>query len=63
VWIKTDAADGGDQYAIQQADGNGTGRSWLFIAGDNEIRSYVGNATTASAVYVEPCTVYDTVVL
>ncbi len=58
AWIKTDAVDGANQYAIQQADGNGTGRSWLFIAGDDEIRSYVGNATTASAVYVEPETWY-----
>ncbi len=58
VWLKTDALDGANQYAFQQADLNGTGRSWLFIAGDNEIRSYVGNNTTGSGVYVEAQTWY-----
>ncbi len=58
VWLKTDALDGTNQYAFQQADLNGNGRSWLFIAGDNEIRSYVGNNTTGSGVYVQAQTWY-----
>ena len=53
TWFKIDELDGGNQYMFQQGDGNGTGRSWLFAAGDDEMRTFVGGATTGSGLYAE----------
>ena len=53
AWFKTDALDGAHQYAFQQGDGNGTGRSWLFLFTDAEIRTYVGGGPTQSGVFAE----------
>jgi len=39
-----------NRMVMQQGDGNGTGRSLLYIGNTNEIRSYAGGATTASGV-------------
>ncbi|MFH1718675.1 MAG: LamG domain-containing protein, partial [Planctomycetota bacterium] len=41
-----------NRMVVQQGDGNGTGRTLLFIANTNEIRSYAGGATTGSGVGV-----------
>lgn len=53
TWFKTDALDGGHQYAFQQGDGNGPGRSWLFVFSDAEIRTFVGGGPTGSGVFAE----------
>jgi hypothetical protein len=53
TWFKIDELDGGNQYMFQQGDGNGNGRSWLFAAGDDEMRTFVGGATTGSGLYAE----------
>jgi len=53
AWINTDALDGAHQYVFQQGDGNGTGRSWLFLFSDAEIRTYVGGGPTQSGVFAE----------
>ncbi len=41
-----------NRMVVQQGDGNGTGRSLLFVASTNEIRSFAGGATTASGIGV-----------
>ncbi len=52
AWIKTtDIA--GTNYAFQQGDGNGTGRSWLFTANNGEITTYVGVGNFGSGVIME----------
>jgi len=53
AWINTDALDGAHQYVFQQGDGNGTGRSWLFLFTDAEIRTFVGGGPTQSGVFAE----------
>ena len=51
AWIKTtDIA--GTNYAFQQGDGNGTGRSWLFTV-NGDIDTYVGVGNFSSGVIVE----------
>ena len=53
TWLKPDVISR-KQCVFQQADGNGTGRTWLFIeASDNEIRSFLGGAPTRSGIIVE----------
>jgi len=52
AWIKTtDIA--GTNYAFQQGDGNGNGRSWLFTANSGEITTYVGVGNFGSGVIME----------
>ena len=48
---------------FQQGDGNGTGRTWLFVADDAEFRSYLGGATVPSGFYVEANTWYHVAVV
>jgi hypothetical protein len=53
AWFKADAVPTENKEVFQQGDANGTGRTWLFIASSTgEIRTYLGNATTASGVNV-----------
>ncbi len=58
AWLKTDALDGATQYAFQQGDLNGTGRSWLYINASDSICTYVGGGTTDSGFVVESETWY-----
>lgn len=54
AWFRPDETPGRIATVLQQEDGNGTGRTWLFVNGDgNEIRSYLGGATTHSNASVE----------
>ena len=51
AWIKTtDIA--GTNYAFQQGDGNGTGRSWLFTV-NGDISTYVGVGNFSAGVIAE----------
>ncbi len=55
AWFKPAAVPGENKEVFQQGDADGTGRTWLFIASSSgEIRSYLGNGTTASAINVVP---------
>ena len=58
AWFKPDALPSENKEVVQQGDGTGTGRTWLFVAGDAEIRAYLGGGTTGSGVYVEADTWY-----
>ena len=60
VWFLADIAPQ-KMLILQQGDGDGTGRSWLFIHQDaGEIRSFLGGATTASGINVEAGQWYHT---
>jgi len=53
AWFRPDEVPTENKEVLQQGDGNGTGRTWLFVAGTGEIRAYVGGGTTASGIFVE----------
>ncbi len=54
AWFIMDEVPAENKEVFQQGDGDGTGRTWLFVASDNtEIRSYLGGGTTASGVIAE----------
>jgi hypothetical protein len=53
AWFKADEIPPENKEVLQQGDGNGTGRTWLFVHNSNEIRSFLGGGTTASGVSVE----------
>ena len=63
AWFKLDALPTVNQMVVQQGDNNGNGRTWLFVAADEEIRSFLGNTTTGSGVYVEADTWYHAAVV
>jgi len=53
VWIKMASLASSDHDdIIQQMDGAGTGRGWLYVStiNDNEIKSYLGGAETTTGV-------------
>lgn len=58
AWCKPVGVPSENKEVVQQGDGNGTGRTWLFVANTGEIRSFLGNTTTASGVMVEGDTWY-----
>ncbi|MBL7189950.1 MAG: hypothetical protein ISS70_26775 [Phycisphaerae bacterium] len=54
AWFKTDVIPAQTNMVFQQADGNGTGRGWLYIATNTgDIMTYLGGAGTSSGVNVE----------
>ena len=53
AWFKVDELPTENKEVFQQGDNNGTGRTWLFVAADAEIRSYLGGGTTGSGLYIE----------
>ncbi|UCF17857.1 MAG: LamG domain-containing protein, partial [Phycisphaerales bacterium] len=61
-WIKLDVISGQHNF-FQQADGNGTGRSWLFIQNNGEIQSWLGGSATASGVFPVAGTWYHVAVV
>jgi len=63
AWFKLDEMPTQNKEVFQQGDGNGAGRTWLFVAPDAEIRSYLGNGTTGSGFYVEADTWYHAAVV
>ncbi|GIX07053.1 MAG: hypothetical protein KatS3mg115_1456 [Candidatus Poribacteria bacterium] len=64
AWFWALALPGENREVFQQMDRNGTGRTWLFVHGDtNEIRSYLGGATTSSGVLLEPGVWYHAAVV
>jgi len=65
AWFKPDEIPSENKEVVQQGDdtSGGLGRTWLFVAGANEIRSYLGNGTTGSGVGVEAGTWYHTAVV
>jgi len=63
AWFKLDEMPTENKEVFQQADGNGTGRTWLFVAADAEIRSFLGGATVPSGFYVEADTWYHAAVV
>jgi hypothetical protein len=54
AWFKADAIPTENKEVFQQADGNGTGRTWLYITAANagQVQTYLGGAATASGVSV-----------
>ncbi len=62
AWFKFDIV-AKKQVIFQQGDAGGTGRTWLFIAVDDEIRSFLGNGTTASGINAEAEDWYHTAVV
>jgi len=63
AWFKPDEIPSENKEVFQQGDANGTGRTWLFVAGANEIRSYLGGGTVPSGVGVEAGVWYHTAVV
>jgi hypothetical protein len=63
AWFKAGTVPEENKEVFQQGDGTGTGRTWLFAANGGEIRSYLGGATTASAINVETDTWYHAAVV
>jgi hypothetical protein len=63
AWFKPDEIPPENKEVFQQGDGNGTGRTWLFVHSSNEIRSYLGGGTTASGIGVEADTWYHAAVV
>jgi len=63
AWFKVDVVP--QKHVIfQQGDGGGTGRTWLFTHQDaGEIRSFLGNGTTASGINAEAGQWYHTAVV
>ena len=53
AWFMPDEIPSINREVFQQGDDNGTGRTWLFVSSENEIRSFLGNATTGSGIGVE----------
>jgi hypothetical protein len=62
AWFYADEIPSENKEVFQQGDLNGTGRTWLFVAGANEIRSYLGGATVPSGVAIEAQTWYHVAV-
>ncbi|MHC4625991.1 MAG: LamG domain-containing protein [Planctomycetota bacterium] len=63
AWFKLDEMPGENKEVFQQGDAGGTGRTWLFVAADAEIRSFLGGATVPSGFYVEADTWYHAAVV
>jgi len=65
AWFRPDEIPSENKEVVQQGDdtSGGMGRTWLFVAGANEIRSYLGNGTTGSGVAVEAGVWYHTAVV
>ena len=63
AWFMPNAIPAENKEVFQQGDNNGTGRTWLFVSNANEIRSYLGNATTGSGIPVEAGGWYHTAVV
>ena len=53
AWFKADEIPPENKEVLQQADGTGTGRTWLFVHNANDIRSFLGGTTTSSGIGVE----------
>ncbi len=63
AWYKPDVIPK-KQVVFQQGDAGGTGRTWLFVhEGAGEIRSFLGNGTTASGINAEAGEWYHTAVV
>ncbi len=62
AWFKADEIPSENKEVFQQGDANGTGRTWLFVAGANEIRSFLGGATVPSGISIEADTWYHVAV-
>jgi hypothetical protein len=62
AWFNADEIPSENKEVFQQGDLNGTGRTWLFVAAANEIRSYLGGATVPSGVAIEAQTWYHVAV-
>jgi len=63
AWFKLDELPSENKEVFQQGDGGGTGRTWLFVAADAEIRSFLGGATVPSGFYVQADTWYHAAVV
>jgi len=53
AWFMADDIPAENKEVFQQGDKNGTGRTWIFVHSTNEIRSFLGNATTGAGIGVE----------
>ena len=53
AWFTPDDIPTENKEVFQQGDNNGTGRTWIFVDSTNEIRSFLGNATTGAGIGVE----------
>jgi hypothetical protein len=63
AWYKPDVIPK-KHVVFQQGDAGGTGRTWLFTHQDaGEIRSFLGNGTTASGINAEAGQWYHTAVV
>jgi len=63
AWFRPDEIPPENKEVFQQGDKNGTGRTWLLVHSSNEIHSFLGGATTASGINVEPEEWYHTAVV
>lgn len=55
AWFITDEVPDANRVLFQHLDGNGTGRSWLYIVGGTaEVATHLGGARTPSGVNAEP---------
>ncbi|MCH8216985.1 MAG: hypothetical protein IH892_09455 [Planctomycetes bacterium] len=63
AWFKPVGVPAENKEVLQQGDGGGTGRTWLFVANGGEIRSFLGGATTGSGIIVEGDTWYHAAVV
>ncbi|HSH05680.1 MAG TPA: LamG-like jellyroll fold domain-containing protein [Anaerolineae bacterium] len=55
VWFNVDSL-GGTHTFIQQADGNGMGRTWLSVIGDGRLQSYIGGNPVQGTTSISPGT-------
>ncbi|MEZ4867006.1 MAG: LamG-like jellyroll fold domain-containing protein [Caldilineaceae bacterium] len=44
AWFNVSPLSNGNRYILQQADGNGVGRTWFMVLGNGTLRSFLGNS-------------------
>jgi hypothetical protein len=54
AWFRPDAIPSENKEVFQQGDGNGTGRTWLYITSAGQIQTYVGGTATSSGINSTP---------
>jgi len=64
AWFKADEVPSGNKVVLQQADLNGTGRTWLYYrASDDSIATYLGGGPTLAGVSMAAGTWYHAAVV
>jgi endoglucanase len=58
AWVRLATAIADTQVILQQMDGSGTGRTWLYRKSTGELASYLGNAETTSSATLATNTWY-----